>query len=118
MPLPWCSGRSARNRAPIPDVAHRAITIKQLKDLRTFLRRLTASNLLKHTTKFSESCGTKGESLQWTDLNLYHITDEVIKKVIPYVDPDGEKDPAGSRRRWYSWVEFVAEKKQPAKIML
>ena len=53
--------------------------------------------------------------IPWMNLNMYDITSEVIMKVIPHVDPQGEN--VDHPRRWYSWVEFVADEPQPAKIM-
>ncbi|CAE7291540.1 TERF2IP [Symbiodinium natans] len=99
----------------VQDVADRAITVKQLRNLRTFLQYLTKTELLKHTSEFSKGKGSFGKLIPWTTLNMYHITNEVIKKVIPHVDPKGER--LDEHRRWYSWVEFVADDPQPAKIM-
>lgn len=111
-------GKAARQEKTgciIEDVAERAITVKQLRSLRTFLQYLTKTELLKHTTDHSKKKASHGKLIPWTSLNMYHITNEVIKKVIPHVDPKGEH--LDEDRRWYSWVEFVAEEPQPAKIM-
>jgi len=111
-------GKAARQEKTgciIEDVAERAITVKQLRSLRTFLQYLTKTELLKHTTEHSKGKASHGKLIPWTSLNMYHITNEVIKKVIPHVDPKGEH--LDEDRRWYSWVEFVAEEPQPAKIM-
>mmetsp|Transcript_67728 Transcript_67728/g.144927 ORF Transcript_67728/g.144927 Transcript_67728/m.144927 type:complete len:760 (+) Transcript_67728:47-2326(+) len=115
MPVPW-----SRSGAPvrIANVAERAITVNQLREMRTLLQRLTKVGLLKNTTEFSKSLGTFGQTIDWFHINMYQITDEVIKKVIPCLDPDGEHDPEGGGRRWYSWVEFVARKPQKAKVMM
>lgn len=93
------------------------MTVKQLRSLRTFLQRLAKTALLKNTTKHAKSRGAFGKPISWFEMNMYQITDEVINKVIPFVDPDGEKDPMGTGRRWYSWVEFVTPTPQPANIM-
>eukprot|EP00449_Zooxanthella_nutricula_P016903 CAMPEP_0198529522 /NCGR_PEP_ID=MMETSP1462-20131121/25808_1 /TAXON_ID=1333877 /ORGANISM="Brandtodinium nutriculum, Strain RCC3387" /LENGTH=137 /DNA_ID=CAMNT_0044259373 /DNA_START=89 /DNA_END=499 /DNA_ORIENTATION=+ len=114
MPLPW---GLAEDRARIPDVVHRAITIKQLRELKTFVQRLTKTELLRNTTDFSKGDGTHGKVISWHTINLYQLTDEVLKKVIPFVDPEGERDPRDPKRRWYSWVEFVSKRQQPANIM-
>lgn len=116
MPLPWGSG--GRSGGRIKDIAHRAITLQQLRNLATFLQRLTKTGLLRNTTEFSRERGTYQQSIHWDDINLYQISDEVLKKVIPHVDPEGKTDPEGKDpRSWYSWVEFVAPEPQPAKIM-
>ncbi|CAE7742303.1 Samtor [Symbiodinium sp. CCMP2456] len=109
------AARQEKTGCIIEDVAERAITVKQLRSLRTFLQYLTKTELLKHTTEHSKGKGSHGKLIPWTSLNMYHITNEVIKKVIPHVDPKGEH--LDEDRRWYSWVEFVAEEPQPAKIM-
>mmetsp|Transcript_63345 Transcript_63345/g.151132 ORF Transcript_63345/g.151132 Transcript_63345/m.151132 type:complete len:757 (+) Transcript_63345:61-2331(+) len=114
MPLPW-SGRKRPTR--IDDIAYRAISISQLRSFKTFLQRLTKTELLKQTSEFSKKTGDYGKLIPWWKLNMYNITDEVIKKVIPFIDPDGEHDKRNGGRRWYSWVEFVASEEQPAEIM-
>lgn len=91
------------------------MTVSQLRSLRTFLQHLTKTELLKHTTERSKTNGTQGHLIPWMNLNMYDITSEVITKVIPHVDPKGEH--IDETRRWYSWVEFVADEPQPAKIM-
>ncbi|CAJ1453527.1 unnamed protein product, partial [Effrenium voratum] len=100
----------------IEEVERRAITIKQLRTLHSFLQYLTKTEVLKHTSEFSRTTGMHNKLIPWTSLNMYDITTEVIKKVIPHVDPEGEH--IDDERRWYSWVEFVAAKEQPAQIML
>lgn len=79
--------------------------------------RITKAGLLKNTTEFSKKLGTYGAPISWEDINMYQITDEVIKKVIPYKDPDGEWDPKDPKRRWYSWMELVSARPQPAAVM-
>jgi len=112
MPLPW---RPGAGPAFIPDVAARGITIQQLFDLRDYLSSLCKTCLLRNTSEFSKHLGTHGQLIEWSSINMYQITDEVIKKAIPFVDPLKDRFPD---RQWYSWVEFVAKRPQPAKIML
>lgn len=116
MPVPWGDpGKPTR----IPNVVDRAMTVKQLMDFRALVKRLTKTGLLKNTTPFSKASGTFGQAIDWSDINLYQITDEVIKKVIPHVDPEGEYEASSSGgRRWYSWTELVARKPQRATVMM
>lgn len=108
MPLPWQRGHhswsvpvvsettGSSRRKGFENAEDRAITIQQLCDLRTFLQRLCKTGMLP---------------FDWFSINMYHITSEVIKKVIPFIDK--RNGP-----HWYSWVEFVALEKQPAKVMV
>eukprot|EP00434_Breviolum_minutum_P041935 symbB.v1.2.037309.t1/scaffold5471.1/size26785/4 len=93
MPVPWPLDRQ---RAYIPNIAERALTLKQLFDLRSFLQRLCKAKLLK--------------KLQWHDLNLYQVRDEVIKPVICFRE--------GVETKGYSWAELVAAGPQPPQLMI
>ncbi|CAE8612784.1 unnamed protein product [Polarella glacialis] len=97
MPIPWVPGRPA---AVIDDITQRAMTVKQLQDLRLFLQRLCKSQVLKQTTKFPKLRGLEGKPMDWYDINLYQMNDEVIKKVIPYHDPHGKECSDQPGRSW------------------
>eukprot|EP00404_Azadinium_spinosum_P060963 CAMPEP_0180698238 /NCGR_PEP_ID=MMETSP1038_2-20121128/3919_1 /TAXON_ID=632150 /ORGANISM="Azadinium spinosum, Strain 3D9" /LENGTH=797 /DNA_ID=CAMNT_0022729797 /DNA_START=45 /DNA_END=2439 /DNA_ORIENTATION=+ len=115
MPLPWVPGKvgfRAKN------VADRSVTVRQLRELSLLLQRLCKARVLKRTTEFSKSVGQYGTVIDWFEVNMFDISNEVIKKVIPFVDPDGKEDPSDPRKQWYSWAEFVAQKEQPPSIMV
>ena len=101
MPVPWPLDRQ---RAFIPNIAERALTVKQLFDLHSFLQRLCKAKLLK---KFPAS---NKVYLQWHDLNLYQVRDEVIKPVICFRE--------GVETKGYSWAELVAKGPQPPQLMI
>ncbi|CAE7254436.1 unnamed protein product [Symbiodinium natans] len=71
MPVPWSS---KRHRSYIAHIADRALTVKKLNDLRTFLKRLCKARILHRP-------GTQ-DHLTWHTINLYDVTDAVIKPVI------------------------------------
>lgn len=48
---------------------------------------------------------------------MYSICDEVIKKAIPFADPQNSVD-FETGKRWYSWVEFVGKELQKPKIYI
>ena len=99
MPVPWPTDR---DRIRIENIAERALTIKQLSDLRTFLQRLCKAKLLcrteddkSHKSKSAwprpgqngqtpDGVKKKKQQLSWHELNLYDVTDEVIKPLIYY----------------------------------
>ena len=76
----------------------------QLFDLHSFLQRLCKAKLLK---KFPTS---NKVYLQWHDLNLYQVRDEVIKPVICFRE--------GVETKGYSWAELVAKGPQPPQLMI
>jgi len=49
---------------------------------------------------------------------MYQITDEVIKKVIPFINLSGDMTSSDPNLHWYSWTEFVAQGPQPATVMV
>lgn len=127
MTLPWSRNFPSPGRGQacrIQELVGRAITVQQLRELAMFLESLTKKSLLLNTTEFSKLRGYYDKTITWIEINMYQITDEVIKKAIPFVDPSGEIDPCyetdtrNRSRRWYSWVEFVATKAQPVKVHL
>jgi len=122
MPIPW--GNGYRGRIRVPDTSDRAMTVKQLRSFQVFVQSLCKMRLLKHTEAFSDDARKLiGKPIDWFEINLYNITDEVIKKVIPFVDPpvlkgDSHEDRSSETKKWFSWVEFVAIKPQAAKILI
>ncbi|CAJ1399597.1 unnamed protein product [Effrenium voratum] len=121
MPVPW---HARRARSFIPNIAERALTVKQLEDLRTFLQRVCKAKLLQ------DSGATGSGHLQWHELNLYHVTDEVIKPVIRFHHQTGKEAEQGyswppvfrslvpTDTKGYSWAELVAEGPQPPQLMI
>ncbi|CAE7033705.1 anks1b [Symbiodinium natans] len=117
MSLPWPDPSAVVTR--IANLTERAVTVKQLRQLALFLQRLCKALLLKHSTEHSKDNGCYDEYITWFDINMYDITSEVIKKVIPYVNPKIQ----GARHSkiaqdWCSWSEFVAQRPQPARLMI
>ncbi|CAE7564828.1 Amacr [Symbiodinium sp. CCMP2456] len=117
MSLPWPDAGFVVTR--ISDLTERAVTVKQLRQLSLFLQRLCKALLLKHSSQHSKENGCYDEYITWFDINMYDITSEVIKKVIPYVNPkiQGARH-AQMAQEWCSWSEFVAHKPQPARLMI
>ncbi|CAK9014353.1 unnamed protein product [Durusdinium trenchii] len=114
MPVPWST---QRRRSFIRNVADRGLRVRQLWDLTIFLKRLCKTRSLLNS-KHAEECGPI-KWLDWQALNLYNITDEVIKKYIPYHDRQwevNEEDPEVARR--YSWAELVSAEAQPPQLMV
>ncbi|CAJ1370192.1 unnamed protein product [Effrenium voratum] len=101
MPVPWMLHK---HRSYIPHIAERALTVKQLCDLRIFLQRLCKAKLLTRRQ------ASNADPLQWHQLNLYHVTDEVIKPVISF--------RAKGAHAGYSWAELVAEGPQKPQLMV
>jgi len=116
MPVPWNGLRLPVSR--IFDIEKRAITIRQLRDMRSFLIGLCKTGLLKHTMEDGIMKDKKSQEIDWFEINLYDVTDEVIKKVIQHVDPHGARDSDYPTMKWYSWTEFVANGEQLAKLMI
>ena len=117
MSLPWPDPGFVVTR--VANLTERSVTVKQLRQLALFLQRLCKALLLKHSTEHSKDIGCYDEYITWFDINMYDITSEVIKKVIPYVDPQIEgAQHAQMEQEWCSWSEFVAPKPQPAKLMI
>ncbi|CAE6968347.1 TERF2IP [Symbiodinium natans] len=103
MPVPWSTERRCTF---IPDVAERGLQVRQLWDLTIFLKRLCKTKCLTRPAAVGE--GEVGRWLEWQSLDLYDITDLVIKKYIPYHDLQwqmDESDPEVAKR--YSWAELV-----------
>lgn len=114
MPVPWCNERRC---TLIPDVAERGLRVRQLWDLCIFLRRLCKTKSLRRAG-YAKDCDYD-QWLEWQALNLYDITDEVIKKYIPYHDQKwgvDESDPIIQKR--YSWAELVSAEPQRPQLMI
>ena len=79
MPVPW--PQDALKATRIDDVENRAMTLQQLRDLRIMLQRLCKAGLLK-----SYFYCTEGILIHWFDINMYHISDLVIKPVIEFIE--------------------------------
>merc|ERR550534_1997981 len=105
MPVPWGSpGRRTR----IEGYENRAITVKQLRDFACLVQRLCKCRVLRRTSEFAKQSGKYNQAITWFDVNMYDLSSEVIRRVIPHVDPRCPDD-AATGRHWYSWVEFVAQ---------
>ncbi|CAE7748933.1 SPY [Symbiodinium sp. CCMP2592] len=120
MPVPW---PVKRDRICIQNIAERALTIKQLCDLRAFLQRLCKAKLLKRTCDDKCRSGTSGRAedkqLSWHDLNLYDVTDEVIKPIIQFREMKVATNvPTTGHFAGYSWAELVSEKPQRPQLMI
>lgn len=89
MPTPW-----GQDIARIPEVAERGISIQQLRDFHVFVQRLCKTRMLKKSA---------GLSISFSEVNMYHLAELVIKPVISWVEME-----RGTNRRC-SWVEFVAD---------
>jgi len=106
MPLPW--GRAPHYKFPefprptIPEHRDRGVTLRQLRELHEFAKRLCKAGVLRYPdddeTSYSKFCrfgGTAGKRILWIDLNQHDITALIIKRIIP-------------EQYSCSWAEFVA----------
>eukprot|EP00438_Fugacium_kawagutii_P031870 Skav224123 [mRNA] locus=scaffold2427:317724:322270:- [translate_table: standard] len=91
MPVPWSS---KRHRAYIDQIAERPLTVKKLNDLRTFLKRLCKARIL-------HGPGTQSH-LTWHCINLYDVTDAVIKPVIYFREQERKVSPGQAMTFWKS----------------
>jgi len=100
MPLPW--GGSKAPVFPVTPIAKpmdRAMTLRQLRDLREFVKRLCKGRMLKYpTNEFNDRLERSGKTIPWTQVTQHDITSEVVKKIIP-------------QKHSCSWVELVANGK-------
>eukprot|EP00931_Biecheleriopsis_adriatica_P124358 TRINITY_DN9948_c0_g1_i4.p1 TRINITY_DN9948_c0_g1~~TRINITY_DN9948_c0_g1_i4.p1 ORF type:complete len:824 (-),score=147.49 TRINITY_DN9948_c0_g1_i4:137-2608(-) len=110
-------GCIAKDTPRIANISDRGITVSQLRILSQFVVSLCKTRLLKHTSSRAHEDGRVGKCIHWRDVNLYDITDEVIKKVILHAKPTMLPERLSAGQQWCSWVEFVASHPQPAKIM-
>lgn len=123
MPLPWVRGGP---HVLAPDVEDRALSVKQLTELRSFLRRLCNARLIRFTEASKFAGDRRGEPIDWFEINLYNISDEVIRKVIPevlsdggeFVDIDGAPQSAPANDKWCSWAELVMKPGHRQKAMI
>ena len=99
MPVPWPDAPSKIPRAP-----DRAITVYQLRSLRIFLQRLCKTGQLKQDA----------QTIHWYILNMYHISDLVLRPVIMHLHTKRKCDGPPK----LSWVELVATGSQPPTILM
>ena len=99
MPVPW---PDASIQIPRPE--NRAITIYQLRTLRIFLERLCKNGQLRQD----------GRIIHWYILNMYHISDLVLRPVITHLHAKRKCDGPPK----LSWVELVATESQPPTILM
>lgn len=89
MPTPWGCQRpifshEERARRCIENPENRAVTLRQLRDLREFAKRLCKVGLLKFPqTRHNEELDQVGHRVKWTRISQYEINSEIIKRVIP-----------------------------------
>lgn len=113
MPLPW---PTSLKPVRIENIAHRGITVRQLKSLRVFLQRLCKTGLLKGKARGDADRGL-GSALGWYDITMYDIRDKLLE-IIPFLDPHFEHDSSQPQKRWYSWAEVVATGPKKPTIMI
>ena len=116
MPVPWRLHNDANKEVvfapllpPCPvavaDASDRAISLRQLRNLRDYIRRLCKAGILKRpsvpTSNSKKNGRTKDDDrVFWFSINQYDINELVLKKIIP-------KDKS------CSWVELVADPESP-----
>mmetsp|Transcript_16079 Transcript_16079/g.36906 ORF Transcript_16079/g.36906 Transcript_16079/m.36906 type:complete len:767 (+) Transcript_16079:33-2333(+) len=106
MPLPFDPKLiNPNSRGPKRAARENGITLKQLRNLQEFLRRLCKAGLLKHTSEFSKASGKYGERIKWTGLNMHDINEEVIKQLVP-------------KEHSCSWVELITSEPQTSKFFV
>ena len=98
----------------IKDATDRAMTVNQLRKLGFYIERLCKVRLLKHTQDSTLELFKKGDPITWSQINLYDITDEIFKLLIPFLLI---KAGNHSKNKGCSWTELVASSPQPPEIM-
>mmetsp|Transcript_120790 Transcript_120790/g.346978 ORF Transcript_120790/g.346978 Transcript_120790/m.346978 type:complete len:833 (-) Transcript_120790:293-2791(-) len=98
MPAPWGPKPPTfplpYEKYPIEDCA---VTLKQVRDLAAFLRRLCGAGILKYPdNEFNRKRGCVGEPIVWSQITMHEINSEVIKRVIP-------------KEHSCSWAELVSQ---------
>ena len=106
--IPWHQGPAAR----IQDPVDRAMTVKQLRSLRTYVKRLCKSRLLKYTNWVPEG-KKQGQTVEWSEINMYTISNEIITKIIPFVLKERDEEPASC-----SWMELVSTGPQSPEVLM
>ena len=113
MTVPWklVDARGARvlglpkRRTEIKDVAYRALTLQQLRDLRQYVKRLCKTCALRETRS---PCAHReretGSRIAWSMINQYDVVDLIFKLMIPQGDNS------------CSWAELVAEGPQKPRF--
>ena len=106
--IPWHQGPAAQ----IQDPVDRAMTVKQLRSLRTYVQRLCKSRLLKYTNWVPEG-KKQGQVVEWSEINMYTISNEIITKLIPFVLKERAEEPASR-----SWMELVSSGPQSPEVLM
>ena len=88
------------------------MTVKQLRSLRTYVKRLCKSRLLKYTNRMPEG-KKQGQSVEWSEINMYTISNEIITMLIPFVLKERAEEPASC-----SWMELVSTGPQSPEVLM
>jgi len=84
MPVPCNGHRPSFPRTKIPDSVDRGLTLKQLRELREFTKRLCKVGLLEYPdSAYNQTLNRVGHSIKWTQITQNEIVTEIIKKIIP-----------------------------------
>mmetsp|Transcript_42866 Transcript_42866/g.100547 ORF Transcript_42866/g.100547 Transcript_42866/m.100547 type:complete len:875 (-) Transcript_42866:245-2869(-) len=108
MPAPWGlvppEWPKRKPDPPVP-IQDRAITLQQIRELSAFVQRLCKTGLLRYPNKEPYQCRELVNlPVPWSQVSMYEINDQLIKKVIP-------------KACSCSWVELVGRgRKQPRKF--
>eukprot|EP00927_Polykrikos_kofoidii_P055711 TRINITY_DN49925_c0_g1_i1.p1 TRINITY_DN49925_c0_g1~~TRINITY_DN49925_c0_g1_i1.p1 ORF type:complete len:777 (+),score=139.55 TRINITY_DN49925_c0_g1_i1:80-2410(+) len=105
MPVPW-----PERPTVIHEVADRAIKVQQLRDLQLFLQRLCKMGMLVNKGEHVPA-HLQGSVIDWSELNMYHICDLVIKPVIKFLEA------STGHHKECSWVELVGNGPQPPAVL-
>jgi len=105
-PTPWGQERPVfpLSTPPIKEMRDRAMTLKQLRELREFAKRLCVARLLKYPQSArNDALEVSGKPVRWTQLTPHEITSEIIKRVIP-------------QEHSCSWVELVSNGRRQERV--
>lgn len=95
-------------RQYIQDPVERPISVRHLRSIAGMIRRLCKARLLKCDDSL----------IAWYEINLYHITDKVLKPVITYLLKP-EDQPESHAQDWScSWSELVGFGPQKPEILV
>jgi len=103
--MPWGEKRPVFPVERLTQPRDKAMTLKQLREMRNFVQRLCKTGLLKYPPiPHNDALGRSKSRIQWTQITHHEIVSEIIKKVIP-------------KENSCSWVEMVGRSQaQPRKF--
>lgn len=118
MPVPWKTDFDDGHSVPfsllgvsptrIRDASDRAMSLRQLRHLRDYVKRLCKANIIRRRPAAAAHGGGGGRNIErddrifWFSINQYDINELILKRIIP-------------QKKSCSWVELVADRGSPGQ---